>query len=1038
MPNISLTKKFTRDSLKRANMATNQGSLMEEKNNINNNTNDLNKAQVIQTEMARARAKSLRTTNALHRTANRVAATAQQQQQQQRTLSPYRSFGLHTTGVTPLSVHAATNRDDTSTTNHNYNAEILTSMSSLTEPTWGAPSMSMDITSTFGGGNSTHQRRTSNNAYNPSRLQETVVEDDDNEDVATISTTDSKYKKMVGEYSRQRKEAATKDSNLVTTNSTEARDPPPPATRTTENEATDVSPKTPRRSSSTRRKKTKDSGSSSKRRSSSTSSRRSTFSVPVDPRQFESTFTSGKRSSHRSKSRKERSSRSSSVPPESQHSRNHHHSSSSSFSSNHDEQVAAAMAKFRMYEESQKIRNGDANNKNKNTNGASIVATPTDEKSREANRSSDGTEEWRDAILSTSSTHEQSEVSAPASNYQQLQQQQQQQVVVATTPPGTTPHEPKSVVEAARLSLRPTIRRTNSNRSHTSNHSECFSMASSARMLSSSNSSVSPYLVHPKEATTDTNNVSVSAAATVTSPPAMQTGLSRRSLAGTASRTQKMLSDARARAIHKEKSKLWQSLNNNNTNNNNNKEPLTGVSPSNTNNNVPLAAVPSTQQQQEERQSHSLSQQPFDERSSLFRSNPSRVDQRRRRSPSNSSSYLGSSGTPLLGRLFGWLIWILRVVVWCVPKFLFRLVYPGRRWEARHKSIVITGALSAMGSEIARQYAMEGAKLALIAHCPSSSSSSLLYELQNDCRELGACQVHVYAADMTNPLTAELTIRQAGKDLGRQLDVVIIHGPTYRQGCYFEEITNRDHIGTLLKENALGGMLTLQCALPYMPKTNQSRIVVISSGTAGRLGAPYQSVFAASQHALTGFCDSLRMELTQSYRGRAPKVCLVSFGELAGVGVGTEDVLLDMGATLPPSKTHPWSGIPLQHAVHDLLQAVAKGNCREFGTPTFVNRWRCLSVLAPSVVDWCIQRHVESSQYRPSAGDEEGGGRSRRSMNRFTLQHQHQQGVGGGLRNRYSSSSSTTCTSSCGGGGGGEGVMMNGGGNTNAPSKSWT
>jgi hypothetical protein len=77
-----------------------------------------------------------------------------------------------------------------------------------------------------------------------------------------------------------------------------------------------------------------------------------------------------------------------------------------------------------------------------------------------------------------------------------------------------------------------------------------------------------------------------------------------------------------------------------------------------------------------------------------------------------------------------------------------------------------------------------------------------------------------------------------------------------------------------------------------------------------------------------------------------------------------ESNILSMGATLPPCKTYSWSGNPIQHAVHDLLEAVAGGNCREFGTPSFMKRWRWLSMVAPSLVDARIMRHVRKTRHR--------------------------------------------------------------------------
>lgn len=72
-----------------------------------------------------------------------------------------------------------------------------------------------------------------------------------------------------------------------------------------------------------------------------------------------------------------------------------------------------------------------------------------------------------------------------------------------------------------------------------------------------------------------------------------------------------------------------------------------------------------------------------------------------------------------------------------------------------------------------------------------------------------------------------------------------------------------------------------------------------------------------------------------------------------------------MGADTTPMKTHSWAGVPLQEAVHDLLEAISSGK-RDFGAPRYVNFWRFMQVLAPRLVDFSIFRHFQRTLYRPS------------------------------------------------------------------------
>ena len=154
-----LTKKFTRDSLKRA---SGGGA------SIDNESEDPSKTEMIRSEMARVRAKSMRSRNSRIRHRHRHRSLPRGPS------SPYRSFGLE--DVKPkddtILVDGGPTVPALSHPNDEYaracnEAEILTQMSSLTEPTWA--------TSVAGGTevNSTHYRHNQRNRaqnYNTVRL----------------------------------------------------------------------------------------------------------------------------------------------------------------------------------------------------------------------------------------------------------------------------------------------------------------------------------------------------------------------------------------------------------------------------------------------------------------------------------------------------------------------------------------------------------------------------------------------------------------------------------------------------------------------------------------------------------------------------------------------------------------------------------------------------------------------------------------------------------------------------------------------------
>lgn len=276
------------------------------------------------------------------------------------------------------------------------------------------------------------------------------------------------------------------------------------------------------------------------------------------------------------------------------------------------------------------------------------------------------------------------------------------------------------------------------------------------------------------------------------------------------------------------------------------------------------------------------------------------------------------------------------------------------RWSAKGKNILITGASSGIGAEIARQYAAQGARLALVARTTQD-----LERVADECIELGSSKALYYAADLSNPVSIKLAMKQALTDFPK-FDVVILNAGR-SQGCYFEEIKDASQIENMIKLNVNGAITCLHYILPQVPKTGDSRIVVISN-TAGIVAAPYQSVYSATKHALTGFSNSLRIELKNTYGAQSPKICLVSFPEVAGTRCNTGR--MNMGAKLPPAKWYSWAGMPLPHAVHDLLPAIAVGR-REYGQPRKFNIWRSLYAICPDWVDFWVMKYIQKTHYRP-------------------------------------------------------------------------
>ncbi|WP_309670782.1 SDR family oxidoreductase [Gemmatimonas sp.] len=165
--------------------------------------------------------------------------------------------------------------------------------------------------------------------------------------------------------------------------------------------------------------------------------------------------------------------------------------------------------------------------------------------------------------------------------------------------------------------------------------------------------------------------------------------------------------------------------------------------------------------------------------------------------------------------------------------------------------VLITGASSGIGAELARQFAANGARVALAAR-----DAARLESVAAECRALGAQALVVVGDVGVEPSCASIVERTVAH-FG-QLDILVNNAGLGSSGL-FEDITDLTIFETLMRVNYLGSVWCTAHALPHLKRSN-GRIVAISSLT-GLTGVPKRTAYAATKHAMAGFFDSLRIEL---------------------------------------------------------------------------------------------------------------------------------------------------------------------------------
>jgi short-subunit dehydrogenase len=172
------------------------------------------------------------------------------------------------------------------------------------------------------------------------------------------------------------------------------------------------------------------------------------------------------------------------------------------------------------------------------------------------------------------------------------------------------------------------------------------------------------------------------------------------------------------------------------------------------------------------------------------------------------------------------------------------------------KSFVITGASDGIGAEIARQLAAAHGKDAGLAL--AGRSREKLDAVAAQCTALGA-QVLPVTMDVGVEAQCRDLIAQAAQRFGR-IDGLINNAGMSAQAL-FEDVKAEDlhWYETLMRVNHWGAVWCTHAALPHL-KASRGHIVAVNS-LAGLVGVPGRTAYSATKFAMTGFFESLRIEL---------------------------------------------------------------------------------------------------------------------------------------------------------------------------------
>lgn len=188
-------------------------------------------------------------------------------------------------------------------------------------------------------------------------------------------------------------------------------------------------------------------------------------------------------------------------------------------------------------------------------------------------------------------------------------------------------------------------------------------------------------------------------------------------------------------------------------------------------------------------------------------------------------------------------------VVWAA----YNALRQRQTYDLRGKTVLITGGSRGLGFLLAREFARQGARVALCGR-----DEETLTRAQD---ELGAQGVLTQAipCDVTNPKHVD-TLMGAVRARFQRIDVLVNNAGTITVGPM--EVMTLEDYEEALRLHFWAPLYTTLAVLPEMRQRGEGRIINIAS-IGGKVSVPHLLPYCASKFALVGLSAGLRAELAK-------------------------------------------------------------------------------------------------------------------------------------------------------------------------------
>ncbi|KAJ4953778.1 hypothetical protein NE237_030610 [Protea cynaroides] len=257
------------------------------------------------------------------------------------------------------------------------------------------------------------------------------------------------------------------------------------------------------------------------------------------------------------------------------------------------------------------------------------------------------------------------------------------------------------------------------------------------------------------------------------------------------------------------------------------------------------------------------------------------------------------------------------------------------------KVVIITGASSGIGEQIAYEYAKRGANLVLVAR-----RENRLWGITERARRMGARHVMVIAADVVKEEDCRRFIDETISFYGRVDHLV--NTATMGHTFYFEEAADTSLFPIIMDINFWGNVYPTYVALPYLRQTRGR--VVVNASIESWLPMPRMSLYSAAKAALINFYESLRFEVEDDVG-----ITIATHGWI-GSEMTRGKIMLEEGAEMQwkEEREEPVSG----GYVEEYARLIVAGACRGDAYvkyPSWHDIFMVYKVFAPNILLWTFR-----------------------------------------------------------------------------------